>query len=267
MTELEQLRADLKTLEAAAEVAKKMACPNIAKGIDSVCMEAVRKEIAAIEAEKVEFWQGVKQIISDWEPLPYYDARWAVVKYVRHLEATIERDTLAYGTMVAQAANLLKERNDARAELAKLDEELRCERIDGGKVMDDLRAENERLKKKGPLYHPFRNATYRINILSHALEDMLDKHVPDWNEDTYHALLEKAQQDILDIPLSSEELEWYKTVDARNIVKPKTNAGHLREKLAELTTIANAIPPACTDAQALVQARINSVKKEMQGNE
>lgn len=44
-------------------------------------------------------------------------------------------------------------------------------------------------------------------------------------------------------------------------------ADYLREKLAELTTIANAIPPACTEAQALVQARIEGVKKEMQGNE
>ena len=43
-------------------------------------------------------------------------------------------------------------------------------------------------------------------------------------------------------------------------------ADHLREKLAELTTIANAIPPACPDAQALVQARIDSVKREMHGN-
>ena len=42
------------------------------------------------------------------------------------------------------------------------------------------------------------------------------------------------------------------------------NLDHLREKLAEPTTIYNAIPPACPDAQALVQARIDSVKKEIQ---
>lgn len=46
----------------------------------------------------------------------------------------------------------------------------------------------------------------------------------------------------------------------------KMNLDHLREKLAELTTIYNAIPPACPEALALVQARIDSVKKEMQGN-
>ncbi len=43
-----------------------------------------------------------------------------------------------------------------------------------------------------------------------------------------------------------------------------TKIERLREKLAELTTIYNAIPPACPDAQALVQARIDSVKKEIQ---
>lgn len=46
-----------------------------------------------------------------------------------------------------------------------------------------------------------------------------------------------------------------------------TDTDHLREKLAELITIYNAIPPACPDAQALVQVRIDAVKKEMQGNE
>ena len=40
----------------------------------------------------------------------------------------------------------------------------------------------------------------------------------------------------------------------------------LREKLAELTTILNAIPPACGLARELVEKRIEGVKKEMQGN-
>ena len=43
-----------------------------------------------------------------------------------------------------------------------------------------------------------------------------------------------------------------------------TEIERLREKLAELTTIYNAIPPACPEAQKLVQARIDSVKKEIQ---
>lgn len=39
-----------------------------------------------------------------------------------------------------------------------------------------------------------------------------------------------------------------------------------REKLAELTTIANAIPPACGLARELVERRIEGVKKEIQNN-
>ena len=40
----------------------------------------------------------------------------------------------------------------------------------------------------------------------------------------------------------------------------------LREKLAELTTIYNAIPPACGLARELVEKRIEGVKKEVQNN-
>ena len=46
-----------------------------------------------------------------------------------------------------------------------------------------------------------------------------------------------------------------------------TEVERLREKLAELTTIMNAIPPACGLARELVEKRIEGVKKEMQGNE
>ena len=45
-----------------------------------------------------------------------------------------------------------------------------------------------------------------------------------------------------------------------------TETEQLRENLAELTTILNAIPPACGLARELVERRIEAVKKEMQGN-
>lgn len=45
-----------------------------------------------------------------------------------------------------------------------------------------------------------------------------------------------------------------------------TELDRLREKLAELTMILNAIPPACGEAQELVKKRIEGVKKEMQNN-
>lgn len=46
-----------------------------------------------------------------------------------------------------------------------------------------------------------------------------------------------------------------------------TEVERLREKLAELTTIYNAIPPACGEAQELVQKRIEGVKKQLQESE
>ncbi len=45
-----------------------------------------------------------------------------------------------------------------------------------------------------------------------------------------------------------------------------TELDRLREKLAELTMILNAIPPACGEAQELVKKRIEGVKKEIQNN-
>lgn len=45
-----------------------------------------------------------------------------------------------------------------------------------------------------------------------------------------------------------------------------TETERLREKLAELTTVLNAIPPACGLARELVEKRIEGVKKEMQNN-
>lgn len=45
-----------------------------------------------------------------------------------------------------------------------------------------------------------------------------------------------------------------------------TELDRLREKLAELTTILNAIPPACGLARELVEKRIEGVKKEIQNN-
>lgn len=46
-----------------------------------------------------------------------------------------------------------------------------------------------------------------------------------------------------------------------------TELDKLREKLSELTTIANAIPPACGEARELVKKRIEGVKREMQGKQ
>ena len=66
----------------------------------------------------------------------------------------------------------------------------------------------------------------------------------------------------LDDELRCERIDGGKVRDDRKAITAERN----REKLAELTTIANAIPPACGLARELVEKRIEGVKKEMQGN-
>lgn len=66
----------------------------------------------------------------------------------------------------------------------------------------------------------------------------------------------------LDHELRCEQVDGGKVRDDRKAISAERN----REKLAELTTILNAIPPACGLARDLVEKRIESVKKEMQGN-
>lgn len=182
MTEIEKLRADLQTLCAAAIV------PGMRpKTYDQIRNEIVfnQQRIAALEAEQAppDPWAEAKKVVSWYEMTsPGWNDN-SVAKYVRHLEAIIERDALAYGKLATLSATLLKERNEARAELAK------------------------------------------------------------------RPVLEAADSLL-------QEMERHKAA----------TADYLREKLAELTTIYNAIPPACPEAQALVKVRIDSVKKEMQGN-
>jgi len=66
----------------------------------------------------------------------------------------------------------------------------------------------------------------------------------------------------LDHELRCERIDGSKVRDDRKAISAEKN----REKLAELTTILNAIPPACGLARELVEKRIESVKREMQSN-
>lgn len=151
MTELKQLKADLATLEAAKKIVKYR--NSEAAFILSDAMIPIHASIAALEAQEaqVDPWAEVKRYIDAVSDKATFK------QYIRHLEAKV----------------------------AELDHELRCERIDGGKVRDD-----------------------------------------------------------------------------RNAISAEQN----RQELAKLTTILNAIPPACGLARELVEKRIESVKREMQGN-
>lgn len=156
MKELEQLRADLATLRKAVQVSSDLGFPAITVGLKTVCSLA-EKKIADLEAQQaqVDEWDEVQRVIRRHLQSGGHNVR-EVTQYVQHFESKV----------------------------AELDHELRCERIDGGKVRDDQKA------------------------------------------------------------ISAEKN---------------------REKLAELTTILNAIPPACGLARELVEKRIEGVKKEMQG--
>lgn len=160
MTELEQLRADLATLEKAKEVAA-----TLDGGFSDfrfrTLIDSLKQKIADLEAqqEPADEWADSRMFVQEILADSSFPQRliW-LARYARHLESKV----------------------------AELDHELRCERIDGGKVRDDQKA-----------------------------------------------------------------------IDAEKN----------REKLAELTTIANAIPPACGLAKELVQKRIEGVKKQLQESE
>lgn len=159
MTELEQLRADLATLEKAKEVAA-----TLDGGFSDfrfrTLIDSLKEKIADLEAQQAaaDKWADSRMFVQEILADSSFPQRliW-LARYARHLEVNV----------------------------AELETELRCERIDGGKVRDDQKA---------------------------------------------------------------------------------ITADRNREKLAELTTIANAIPPACGEAQELVKKRIEGVKKEIQNN-
>lgn len=157
MTEIEQLRADLAIIQKAAKIAKKQGFHERTGNYDMVESE-LKQKIAELEAQQAtaDEWEDVKLILNCFDKSLSRESH-RVFSYVCYLQAKV----------------------------AELENELRCERIDGGKVRDDLKA-----------------------------------------------------------------------IDAEKN----------REKLAELTTIANAIPAACGLAREFVERRIEQVKKDMQRN-
>ena len=122
MTELEQLRADLAKLEASRDLLERQGCPNIALGVKSIC-DLTMKRIAHLEAQQAQVdldWDEVQRAVRLHIQSGGLNVK-AVAQYLRHLEAKV----------------------------AELENELRCERIDGGKVRDDLRARIVEMEQHG----------------------------------------------------------------------------------------------------------------------
>lgn len=88
-------------------------------------------------------------------------------------------------------------------------------------------------------------------------------HEPDYiTKQSIFAYIQNLQVkvDELNYELRCERIDGGKVRDDRKAIDAEKN----REKLAELTTILNAIPPACGLARELVERRIEGVKKQLQ---
>ena len=94
-----------------------------------------------------------------------------------------------------------------------------------------------------------------------AVKDMIGKFSDDYDLKKYVRHLE-FKVDELNHNLRCERIDGGKVRDDRKAIPAEKN----REKLAELTTILNAIPAACGLARELVEKRIEGIKREMQGN-
>lgn len=218
MTELEQLRADMATIQEAAEIAKIRGFHELAGNYDQVEGE-LKQKIAKLEAQQApeDEWAEVKQFI-DYSPDEGSNPM--VKRYIRHLETKV----------------------------AELDDELRCERIDGGKVRDD---------RKARIAEPVINDMRALKTAQQILATYKHLHDESTQKEINQAIGTLRQ-------MAGTEAVAYKFDPTPDICP--INQDDLREKLAELTTIANAIPPACGLARELVKRRIEGVKKEIQNN-
>lgn len=125
MTEIEQLRADLATIQEAAEIAKEAGFHERTGNYDQVEGE-LKQKIADLEAQQAteDKWKQARAALFAWEiknKVLNYEEKQLVLAYVRELQHQV----------------------------AELDDELRCERIDGGKVRDDLKARIAEMEQHG----------------------------------------------------------------------------------------------------------------------
>lgn len=125
MTEIEQLRADLATVQKAAEIAKRQGFHERTGNYDMVEGD-LKQKIADLEAqqEPIDPWIRVKEALFHWDANdkePDYITKRSIFAYIQSLQAEVD----------------------------ELKNELRCERIDGSKVRDDLRARIAEMEQHG----------------------------------------------------------------------------------------------------------------------
>ena len=109
MTEIQQLRADISTLEAAEAVfARKYGQAYLRYNVE---LEKMNKQLAKLEEEAADPWREARDSVNVYI-VSNHGSIQLLAKYARHL----------------------------KAQVVELEEEVRCERIDGGKVHADLKA-------------------------------------------------------------------------------------------------------------------------------
>lgn len=152
MTEIERLRADLATIQKAAEIAKEAGFHRRTGTYDMV-EEDLKQKIADLEAqEQVDPWERARGYVD--HALKHYmpSNGLEIAKYARHLQAKV----------------------------AELDHELRRERIDGGKVRDDQKAVSaEKNREKLAELTTILNAIplYRLEAACGLARELVEKRI------------------------------------------------------------------------------------------
>lgn len=247
MTEIERLKSNLDILHKAYRLSGMSG--KIYLLIDRE-RDILRQRIGDLEAqEQVDPWERARGYVD--HALKHYmpSNGLEIAKYARHLQAKV----------------------------AELDHELRCERIDGGKLRDDLRAEIAELKAKTE-----REQLELCKECSYPLSDCGPPSVDGTPTTDCKACQHRAKTTDWAWAKHLTSVFLHHRYDGENIWLLATYAKHLeeqlskatnrnprtveqlREKIAELTTILNAIPPVCGLAWELVKRRIEGVMKEMQ---
>lgn len=276
MTEIEQLRADLATLEKAKEVAA-----TLDGGFSDfrfrALIDSLKQKIADLEAQQelIDPWKRAKEALFHWDANdkePDYITKRSIFAYIQSLQAKVD----------------------------ELNDELRCERIDGGKVRDDLRARIAEMEQHGRKVDQANHEHYgrlqdQIAIRDLKIEKLEGQLAGRPVSEAAEALVKEMDEFKRRETLAEQEIRIRDAKLAVDFIvrnRPNGNptacdiahyARHLedqlnvatnrnprtvernREKLAELTTILNAIPTACGLARELVEKRIEGVKKEIQG--
>lgn len=213
MTEIEQLRADMATLKETSKIY--LGAYGYFPAHHDLLIKQTKEKIADLEAqqEQVDPWQTAKKALSQWESVDSLlnsKEKRAILAYVRNLQAKVD----------------------------ELNDELRCERIDGGKVRDDLKARIAEMEQHGRKVDQANHEHYGRLQDQIAIRDLK---------------IEKLERQA---PAERNRENLAELVTIQNVIPPACGIFFYSEQFRETLEL----------ARELVEKRIEGVKKEMQGN-